>query len=178
MDNLNAFYVPTFDALEREHRSFVLGFIHKKIGDRETAEDLTQKVLVKAYLALPRYRPDGPIRAWLIQIAKNHLMTYWKKKKIATVPIVICKGGEWRWLEVPSGAPPVLQGIEDRERSERIAMALSRLPAQLQELILLRYEQDMSYDRISDIMGISEATARTWAFRARNRLREILNEVN
>ena len=178
MDNLQTSCVPTFDELQREHRSFIFGFIHKKIGDREMAEDLTQEVLTKVYFALPRYRPDGPIRAWLTQIAKNHIATYWRKGKLSTLPIEVYEGGKWRRFEVLSDEPPVSKRFEDHELSDMIRKAMSRLPAKLKRLFLMKYEQEMTYEEIADIMDIPEATARIWAFRAKNRLRDLLEAAS
>ena len=178
MDNLQTYSVPTFDELQREHRSFIFGFIHKKIGDWEVAEDLTQEVLAKVYFALPRYRPDGPIKAWLTQIAKNHIATYWRKGKVSMVPIEVYEGGEWRRFEVLSNEPPVSKWFEDHELSDMIKKALARLPAKLKRPFLLKYEQEMTYEEIADIMDIPEATARIRAFRAKNRLRDLLQATS
>ena len=178
MDNLQTSCVPTFDELDREHRSFIFGFIHKKIGVWEMAEDFTQEVLTKAYIALPRYRPEGPIRAWLTQIAKNHIATYWRKGRLPTLPIEVCEGGIWHLFDVPGEEPPVPKGFEDRELSDMIRKALTRLPAKLKRPFLLKYEQEMTYEEIADIMDIPEATARIWAFRAKNRLRDLLEAAS
>jgi RNA polymerase sigma-70 factor, ECF subfamily len=59
-----------FDALFATYRAPIHSYVARLVGDREDAADLTQDAFLKAYLALPRLRPDH-VQAWLYRIATN-----------------------------------------------------------------------------------------------------------
>ena len=67
-----------------------------------------------------------------------------------------------------------LEGLAARERRAQVSAAIARLPRTQALAILMHAVQEMSYADIADALGCAEATARTHAARARNRLRRLL----
>src|SRR5438093_11844189 len=62
---------PAFDALVLAYRSRVYALARLALGSTEDADDVAQETFVRAYAALPRYRPRGLFRVWLYTIAAN-----------------------------------------------------------------------------------------------------------
>lgn len=65
-----------------------------------------------------------------------------------------------------------------KERREELHMLLSRLKPQSSELLLLKYESDLSYAEISQLLGISLSSVKTNLFRARKKLLKMYEEAN
>jgi len=70
-----------FEALYRENVDRIHAYIMRRVGDRELAHDITQKVFLRAYEALPRYKNEGkPYAAFLFRIASNELVNEWRSR--------------------------------------------------------------------------------------------------
>src|SRR5438067_10668649 len=65
-------------ALYRTHVRPLYTFIYSKVGNRETAEDLTSEVFMKALLHLVHTRAEHSIVAWLFRVARNSVADYWR----------------------------------------------------------------------------------------------------
>ena len=87
--------VAAFGALVRRHQERVFRFLHRMLDAREEAMELSQDVFVKAWQALPGWRPEAAFSTWLLQIARNaasvcHLAPWSSWRTAAWV--------SWRWL--------------------------------------------------------------------------------
>ena len=78
-----------FAALFEQYHAPVLNYLHRMVGDRALAEDLTQDTFVKAYNALPSTRPDLAFKAWLYRNATNTAISHLRRRKIVQwIPFV------------------------------------------------------------------------------------------
>src|SRR4030042_4925840 len=66
--------------LVRTYQSRVFNMAYGFTGNRESADDLTQEVFLKAYLALPRFRFGSAFGTWLYRIAGHHIKDFLRKK--------------------------------------------------------------------------------------------------
>jgi RNA polymerase sigma-70 factor (ECF subfamily) len=155
-----------FETLFREYESSIFGLIYGLVGDRETAADLTQEVFLKASAAFDRHRPVEPLRDWLAGIAKDHILDYFRKRKIAVAAV---DDG----LDIPE-----LAFAGETDLQEMIRTALRRLAPEQRDLLIMRYFLDLTYEDIADARGIPVAAAKVRTFRAKSRLREILMQPN
>lgn len=155
-----------FGPLYDQYFAEVFRFIHRRTRASELTADLTQQVFLKALLALPRYEPRGlPLRAWLFRIALNELRMYWRKKKEVVMDL--------SWAEV--GALSAEVGLQEREEDmQRLASALSRLPAEKARLIELRYFDGASFAEVGQVLGIGEDAAKMRVHRILHILRQYL----
>ena len=76
---------PDMGALYRAHARSVYAFIYSKVGNRETAEDLTADVFLKALAHLDLTREEHSIVAWLFRVARNAVNDYWRSGQGAPV---------------------------------------------------------------------------------------------
>ena len=150
-----------FGDLYELHFERIYGFISRRVGDRNTAEDLTSDVFHKALANLRTYEFRGaPIAAWLIRIAANAVAD--QSKRAA------------RDLAGSSGDPPEpstqpdLEAIEHRARLFRL---VQELPEDQRRVILQRFVEQKSIREIANELSRSEGAVKQLQFRALQSLR-------
>jgi RNA polymerase sigma-70 factor (ECF subfamily) len=133
----------------------------------EEAADLAQDVLLRAMIALPRYRPTGaPFRIWLFRIARNAAFDR-RRKSRRSPPSVPA----WQSDEIdPQDA--VLRADD----LSRIGAAVADLDADARDLLTLRFAAGLTSREISGVVGKSESAVKKQLSRLLRRLREALNE--
>ncbi len=146
-----------FERLFEQYHAPVLNYLHRMVGDRALAEDLTQDAFVKAYRALPNTRPDLAFKAWLYRIATNTAISHLRRRKLI------------RW--VPFLGTQDYASNESIERSvgrkHDVEQALHLLPDHYAAVLVLRHYQGLSLAETADALGISENAAKLRLFRAR-----------
>ncbi len=157
-----------FGKLVEIYQAKILNFILTRVGQRETAEDITQEVLVKAFFNLSGLKDVRKFRSWIFKIASNLLKDTVRKLKLE----IVDTEESLKEAYVEKGTPEISTHRE--VRAKMIKMALSRLkPEQRQALILCDIE-GLSYKEIAEIMRIPLGTVQSRIFYARKKLQEIL----
>lgn len=146
-----------FERLFERYHAPILNYVHRMVGDRALAEDLTQDSFVKAYRALPNTRPDLAFKAWLYRIATNTAISHLRRRKLI------------RW--VPFLGTQDYASNESIERSvgrkHDVEQALRLLPEHYAAVLVLRHYQGLSLAETAEALGISENAAKLRLFRAR-----------
>jgi RNA polymerase sigma-70 factor (ECF subfamily) len=146
-----------FERLFERYHAPVLNYLHRMVGDRALAEDLTQDSFVKAYRALPGTRPDLAFKAWLYRIATNTAISHLRRRKLI------------RW--VPFLGTQDYASNESIERSvgrkHDVEQALHQLPDHYAAVLILRHYEGLSLAETASALGISENAAKLRLFRAR-----------
>jgi RNA polymerase sigma-70 factor (ECF subfamily) len=160
-----------FSELVRLYQSKVFSMALNFTRDRETADDLSQEIFLKAYLALPKFRFGSEFGTWLYRVALNHVRDFLRKKgKVKEVS-----------LEEIGEIPISDDGVEKREkereeeRTKRLLHAhVETLPVKYRIVLTLRDIQGLSYDEISRVLKVSSGTVDSRLHRARKMLRKKL----
>lgn len=150
-----------FGDLVRRHQDGVFGFVFRMVGSRDEAMDLTQDSFLKAWQALPGWRPEARFRTWLLQIARNASLDVLRRRSLATfVPIDEA-------LELPGAGPtPETQAVMMQDL-RLLEAALLRLQPDHREVLLLRELEGLSYEEIASVLGVAEGTVKSRIGRAR-----------
>lgn len=145
-------------------------FVLYKIGNTNIAEDITEETFLNTWLSLPRvYKKDGKIenlRAWLYRTARNKVIDYYRKKK----PVEI------KEKLIPINKPSPEAITEQHALSERLKKSVLALDPDFQEIIILRFINQLSHKETAHIMDISENYSRVLQYRALKKLKEILEK--
>jgi RNA polymerase sigma-70 factor (ECF subfamily) len=137
---------------------------YRLTGDQEDARDIAQNAFLRAYERLDSYDPDRKFFSWIYKIAVNESLNFRRARK-AHEPLE-------RALPMPVPVDPV-----DRiETADRIQTAIMALSPEHRELIVLKYFVELSYDEISDVVGIPEKTVKSRLFSARQQLEALLSD--
>jgi RNA polymerase sigma-70 factor (ECF subfamily) len=163
-----------FEQIVRRYQRPVIGLIARMTGDRAQAEDLAQDTFVKAFRNLGTFDPARRLSSWLFRIAHNTTLDALRRIKPEVVELDALSDGDRR-RDPP--APPVADGIEQAALGAALGQALQTLRPGYRAAIALRYDQDLPFDEIGQILGVPEVTARTYVHRARKELARALEAI-
>jgi RNA polymerase sigma-70 factor (ECF subfamily) len=167
-----------FAELVQRYQNRLYNFIYRTLQNKEEAEDAVQEVFIKVFHAIRNYRPESSFTTWLFRIASNHCIDRFRRRKHSTVSLTVnAPEGEESTLEIPdtTNNPELL--FFNAELQEALRSAIDSLPPKYRMVILLRHQQNLSYQEISEITGLPEGTIKAQIFRARRLLRERLKLV-
>lgn len=157
----------------------VFSVIVRMVRDPALAEDLTQESFVKAFRALQSFDTSRKFSSWLFTIAHNTTIDYIRRKQIPTVPIDGSnrdeEGASLEFLAVARDASPE-DDLAHRELADDLESALARLRPEYAEVLVLRFQQDLSYEEIAGIANLPLGTVKTHLYRARKALAEALEQ--
>lgn len=136
----------------------------------ETAEDMAQTVFVKAWQHLRRSAPNDNEndRAYFFRIARTTLIDHWRKKRESLF------GETEEFDHIPSDDDPAKEA-ERNENVRHMHQALSKLPPEQREVLLLRFMGDASHGEIADTLGKSDMAVRQIQHRAIRKLASLLS---
>ncbi|BBO83681.1 RNA polymerase sigma factor [Desulfosarcina ovata subsp. sediminis] len=155
-----------FRELLKRHQDAVYGFAWRMLRDPQEAEDITQEAFLRLYQAAGRYRPKASLRTFLLRIAKNLCIDYYRKKRPERID---------PFPDIPGSETP-LGLLENAIDADRLEKAIDGLPVNQRTAIVLRHTQQLPYQRIADVMDLSVGAVESLLVRARRRLREVLRE--
>jgi RNA polymerase sigma-70 factor, ECF subfamily len=156
-----------FEQLVDRHRPVVVRVASRIVGS-EDAEDVSQDAFLRAFHRLDRFRGDAPFRAWLLRITHNAALDHLARRRPEPVDPQAFDASE------PSASRPPAEGLELRERIERLERKLRGLSAQHRAVLVLRDVEGMSYEEIADITDSPLGTVKGRLHRARSEFIEML----
>lgn len=156
-----------FDA----YHSAIYGYIARVAG-RQAADDLASEVFCIALDQRNTFDPaKGSLRAWLYGIATNLLRTHARSLRRSTRAVQ-------RVAAERVGLGDIGEQVADRLLSEAqhraLIHALLQLPQRHQEVLILQAWEGLTYEEISDALGVPIGTVRSRISRGRQRMRELL----
>jgi len=163
------------ELIERYERQ-VYSVAMRMVRVAEDAEDLTQETFVRMFKALDRYDPARPFPAWLLTIAARLSIDQLRRRRVKTVSLFRSEPGSEEEhvieLEDPGLGPEELavQGEEQRSADRLIGS----LPEHYRIVVVLRHQQDLSYEEIAEALHLPLGTVKARIHRARALLRDRL----
>lgn len=162
-----------FTEIVRRHRGLLYRLVLANIGDADEALDLVQETFVSAHLALKRYDPERPMRAWLAAIAINKCRDWGRRRAVRKL------------FSFSSPIDPVIENIpddrpgqdalaQDRQELQRLRRAIVGLPMSLREPIVLHAIEGMSQAEAATVLAITEKAVETRLRRARIKLAALM----
>lgn len=157
--------------LVRRHAGPLARALRTLVRDPALVDDLVQETFVRVYEARERWRPgEVGLGAWLYRVARNQALDHLRKTaRRATGPI---EGSDV--AEDPGPGPE--RAVSLRQTAGEVRRAVDALPPQDREVLLLRFDEDRSYEEIAALTGTSAAAVKQRVFRARARVRALLEE--
>lgn len=131
---------------------------------REDAEELAQEIFLKVFENLHRYDGSFPLTAWLVSLSRNLCIDRYRRRK---------REKSFRFVSDDAVAP-LLQSSDDpsseairKERVKILFWALSEIPEDLAEILVLRDLDGLAYDEIGKALELPDGTVKSRLFRAR-----------
>jgi RNA polymerase sigma-70 factor (ECF subfamily) len=169
-----------FEKLVRKYQQTVLNLAYHYIGSRNDIEDVAQRVFLKIYFSISKFDVRRPFTPWLYRIAINQCYDELRKtrrRKVRTFSELT--RDETRDLENLISRSGISEVGEER-RQEMHALLyklLDRLTKKQRLAIVLRDFESVSYSEMAGILKCTEQAARLKVFRARARLKKLLEET-
>lgn len=158
-----------FGLLYEQYVERIYKYVYYRTGNVADAEDLTARIFERAMNHIGNYEDKGlPFSAWLYRIAHN-LVANWYRDRSRRTFIALEDVSQWSMTD--HGPEFAAQLLEDKQALQE---AIGRLPADRQELLMLKYVEHLSNAEIGDIMGRSEGAVKSLYHRTLLTLREEL----
>jgi RNA polymerase sigma-70 factor (ECF subfamily) len=154
----------TFKSLHSQYHGMVLtlcrGFMK---GDADLARDLTQDVFINVWNALPGYRAEASYKTWIYRITVNTcLLQIRKEKNKVNVP-----------LEVVVHKTEANSDNEQIENEQMLYQAIGQLD-EIERIIIMMVLEEVEYEEIARIIGITENNLRVKIHRTRSKLKTLI----
>jgi RNA polymerase sigma-70 factor, ECF subfamily len=160
--------VPTWEEVARDHGRFLYTVAYRLAGNSSDAQDLVQEALIRVRKGLETYEP-GSLEGWLARIVTNVFLDEVRRRRRRPADAL---PDDPDWVLPP--APAADEASESL--SEEIQAALAELPDEFRVPVVLCDVADLSYEQISQSLGVPVGTVRSRLHRGRRLLRASLGE--
>ena len=146
----------------------IFRYLYYRLGDHQSAEDLTSEVFLRMLRSLPRYQPqEAPFQAWLFKIARNLAVDHFRRS------------GSQEHLQETLVAPdsPPEQAAERSLTHQRLRQALARLGDEQREVVILRFVLALPIGQVAQMLHKSEDAIKGMQRRGLLALRKCLNDM-
>ena len=170
-----------FEEIVRRYSSRVFQVASKFFRQRSQVEDIAQEVFLKAYRQLHRFEARGSFEGWLTRIATNTCLNELRSaKRHPATTIADVTEDENAWLEHQAGDPARASPhtVEDNVIAADLAEKLLSQMAPEDRLVLTLVDgQELSTKEVAEATGWSESKIKVKAFRARKKMRTVLEKL-
>jgi RNA polymerase sigma-70 factor (ECF subfamily) len=160
-----------FSELVDRYKDLVYGLIYRMVSDRSVVDDLAQEVFLKVHRGMPYFRGEARLSTWIFRIIQN-VCVQWRGRRVVEVSL----DGDH-----DDQGPPREFGSDDTafaslETRDRLQKAMEQLPPNYRMLVAAHYLRGVQYEALAEALNIPLGTVKTHLYRAKRRLRELLEE--
>jgi RNA polymerase sigma-70 factor (ECF subfamily) len=162
-------------ALYDRYSRLVFGLALSSVGDRATAEEITQDVFLRVWQRARQYRAErGKVSTWLSSIARNRAVDQLRRRGSRPEQHSVA------WVEIAPGTEPAVNGPEAAAalamEKARVRSAIARLSEEQKRVLALAYFQGLSQSEIAATLDLPLGTVKTRIRLGMRKLREMLQE--
>ena len=163
--------VDAFGEIVRRWERRIFALAYGILGREEEARDAAQETFIAAFRNLRGFRGEAKVSSWLHRIAVNQCITRQRRARVRAENSLEAEteaSGE-RFAE-PSHTSPARQA-EGRERTEAVRRAVTALPPELREVIVMKEFEELTFQEIADTLGVPLSTVKSRLYTALKQLR-------
>jgi RNA polymerase sigma-70 factor, ECF subfamily len=169
--------IKAYEILVQRYKNPLTNYVYRFLGDYEACADIVQETMIKVYRNKDSYKSIAKFSTWIYTIAGNLARTEYQRRKRRNIFSISSYGEDDETFDIPdeSARPDVItdSGIKD----EIIQKALLKVSDSYREMVILRDIQDMSYEEIAEVTGITVGTVKSRINRGRNQLQKLLKDI-
>jgi RNA polymerase sigma-70 factor (ECF subfamily) len=156
-----------FETLFRRHQTFVFNVALGMLGNAEDASDVTQDAFLRLHRSLDSFRGDSSVSTWLYRVAVNLSITELRRRNRSRFQLWedVKHEEEDRLNEEPVPGPEA--AIAATEDQRVVHQVLGMLPPDYRAIMVLRHFQQLAYEEIAEVLGLTLSQVKTRLFRAR-----------
>lgn len=167
-----------FNLLMEKYQRVVLNLVYRFTGDSESAEDLAQEVFLRIYRAADRYEPRAKFFTYLYQVTLNLCRNAREKNQRRQALSLDQESPQGiAPLEIADSEPGVEEHLVRIDVAQQVQSAISTLPAEQRELLVLQRFQELGYEELSEVTGQTVSAVKAKLHRARLALKKKLGSV-
>jgi len=163
-----------FTALCAPYEGLVYRHCLQVLHNPADAEDAAQEAMLRAYRAMPTFRADSNVATWLFRIAHNVCLDFLKRPRSKRESVSLDALREEGFEPADEQPTPESRYVEASEQ-ERLREVIAQLPDEQQALLSLRYGDGLSYEELSQTLGIGLGTVKSKLSRAKEKLRSLIH---
>ena len=162
--------------LMQNYRDSLYMLMYKMVNDPYEAEDLTIEAFGKAFCNLNQYTCEYAFSTWLFKIASNNCIDFLRKKKVQYLMIDARNADDDNNapFELPDDKSTPEEQLFDKEKVVQVRNFVNQLKPHYRQLIELRFYEELSYEEISERLGMPLGTVKAKLFRAKSMLQAIM----
>ena len=162
-----------FERLVARHQKLVWHLVYRMVQHPEDARDLSQEVFLRVYQRLGQYRFESALATWIGRVAFSVSTRHLQRRKLPIVEAGADDDTGAAWEQVGDGFD-LEAACADHELMGLLGQAIERLPAIQRTLVTLYHVDELPIGEIAAITGLPEGTIKNYLFRARAKLRQVL----
>lgn len=155
--------------LMRRHGTAVLRYCREGMRDRTQADDVHQQVLVQAFRDLRKFRGRARLRTWLLAIAHHRVLDAAKSRSRAQAHL-----DDGDPATVADASPLASESIDEKRLQAALRRCLDTLDGWLRSVLLLRFQQELTFEEMSYVCRKKPGTLQAQVNRALPRLRKCI----
>jgi len=156
--------------LVEEYKSPIYNLAYRMTGNSEDSDDLTQETFIRAYINLWRFDPKRKFFTWLYTISINLIRNHLKKVKNDDL---LNRTKNIQYNENENQSPEAR--IIATQESNKINLALLTLKYELRVMLIMKYQQELSFEEIAEITGKSVSAVKMRVYRGLEKLEQLIN---
>jgi RNA polymerase sigma-70 factor (ECF subfamily) len=165
-----------FQALIEVHQARIVGTVAKMLGDDVDSEDIAQQVFIRVWKSAARYQPTAKFTTWLFKITRNLVFNELRRRKRHPVTPLQLEEEEHFFQPADCAGMSPDASLLDSELNDAVQLAIDALPETQRMAIVLRRYEEMPYEEIGEVLGLSVPAVKSVLFRARAQLRDQLRK--
>ena len=165
-----------FEDVIREHQGFVFRTLVRLTGSREHVEDLAQEVFLRLYRGLDSFRGDAKMTTYLYRITLNVAQDEWKRRRKEQTNTSFDDPDEGWDERLPGTGGDAEQILSSKQRMAGLERALGELSEMERQVIVMFHQEELTYEKIAEVLALPLNTVRTHLHRGRKKLKERLQE--
>ncbi|TFG97776.1 MAG: sigma-70 family RNA polymerase sigma factor [Calditrichales bacterium] len=179
IQNILSGEMAAFRELIQTYERLVVHIITPLVTVETDRQDVCQDVFIKVYQNLGQFKFKSSLGTWIGRIAYNTGVNYARKKKVPLFDDFqmgndLTDDSANLAHIVSSADPDPEQLIESADRNHYIRQQIEKLPVLFRTIVTLYHLEQMSYTDISEILNLPEGTVKSYLFRGRKKLKELL----
>jgi RNA polymerase sigma-70 factor (ECF subfamily) len=158
-----------------ERKIFALCF--GMLGREDEARDAAQETFIAAYRNISNFRGEAKVSSWLHRIAVNQCLTVKRRAKTRSEEFLDDETGEDERVFVAPAHRSPARTTEQTERLNIVRQAVSSLPTDLRQVIVMKEFEEMTFQEISDTLELPLSTVKSRLYTALRQLRMKLERL-
>lgn len=161
-----------FEALFRKYQAYVYNVSLGMLGNSEDAADVTQEAFLRLHRSLESFRGDSTFSTWLYRVAVNLCISELRRKSRTRFQFLdeLAHDEKAAFSEEPGPSPD--EAIAQAEEAQVVHRVLRTLPPDYRAIMVLRHFQQLAYEEIAEVLGLSLSQVKTRLFRARKMFKD------